>query len=1466
MGAGIAESREGFRRALGLHRAGKLPEAALLYRSLIAAGEPCAVDARINLGAILDQEGRHEEALGEYRQALELGEGNPLALNNMGNSLMKLGRFGEAAQRFRLALLQSPECLEARLALGAALQRGGDAPGAIACFRDMLQLDPSCAEAHWNLSLALLLSGAFREGWQEYQWRWRRDSFTSPGRGFREPLWDGAPLAGRRLLVHAEQGFGDTIQFIRYLPMLAAAGGTVLAECQSASLRPLLERIPGVGAVFVMGEELPPFDLQVPLLSLPHLFGTTLENLPARVPYLSADPERLAAWRQRMGALDGVRVGLAWAGKPVPDPFRSSTLEALAPLGGIPGVTFYCLQLGEGAAGAGAPGLELVDLTAEISDFGDTAALISHLDLVISVDTSVAHLAGALGKPVWLLLPKAGDWRWLLEREDSPWYPSMRIFRQERQGEWGSVVERLSGELDAAVWPLLEKAAAREPFNGWRFHLCGEFLAAKGRHREATVRFSKAAQLIPASWQPHHALGVSLQQMGRVAEARRSFEAAVATGADLAPLHEALGITLQLQGELEGAIDCYRKALNLDPASHKSRFNLATACRESGRFAEALHGFAELVRLCPGHADAHWNLALLLLLTGEFAAGWREFAWRFRKSEQAPVPRWQDHPRWDGSPLDGRSVLLYGEQGLGDTLQFVRYAPLVAERGGRVLVELQSRALLSLVARVAGVSGVLVAGERPPEFDLQASLLDLPGIFATGPGSIPDAVPYLQLAGAPLPLPDLIARDGSFKVGVVWGGNPAHQNDANRSIGVAHLAPLAGVPGVSFYSLQLGEGALQADGSSPLQLRDLAPGIGDFSDTAAYASQLDLIVTADTSVAHLCGGLALPVWVLIPYLPDWRWLLEREDSPWYPTMRLFRQQSPGDWEGVVLRLREALALAASGEGAGAAAKAQRTLGLTLVGEGRFAEAAREFQRATAGYPRDVELLNQLGCALDNAGRHLEAIDCYRRALRLDPGLMAAQYNMGNSLQALGRTEEAIDCYRRALALDPSLAQGWHNLGFSLREAGGLDEAQLALERAVTLRPDYLEARHNLGELQHARGDLDAAVESFREILALDPRQLPSWNGLGIALQAQERLEQAVDCYLTALSIKPDYLHALNNLGAASRALGMPERAVHCYRSVLALDPDYADARWNLALVELLLGRFREGWQGYEWRFRKVDPIPTRSFPQPPWDGSPLKGRSILLHAEQGFGDTIQFVRYAGALAATGAVVLVEGQSDAIAPLLTRVPGITRVLVRGEPLPEFEVHASLMSLPHLCGTRLETVPARIPYLSAEPGAAELWRARLAGPKLRVGLVWAGRKSYKDDAKRSLNLKLFAPLAGIAGVRLYSLQVGEGAEQSASPPPGLELTDLGGEIRSFADSAAIVANLDLVISADTAVAHLAGALGKAVWILLPAACDWRWLLDRDDSPWYPSARLFRQSRRGDWTEVLQRVARQLAQLAG
>ncbi|UFS72415.1 tetratricopeptide repeat protein [Geomonas sp. RF6] len=1450
-------AEERLAEGIALHRRGMLPQSIACYRSL--AGTHVALDALVNLGAALDETGETAEAVACYREALALSPAHPLAHYNLGNALMKLGRHAEAVERFRSALLSAPGCREARLALGAALQAAGDLAGALRTFREATAEDPSDAEAHWYLSLALLSDGDFCEGWREYEWRWQKPSFTSLTRSFTEPLWDGSPLWGRRILLHGEQGLGDTIHFIRYAPLVASAGGTVLVECQSRSLKPLLERIPGVSSVSVLGEGLPPFDLQIPLLSLPRLFGTAMETIPAQVPYLSPDPQRVSAWRERIGKDAGFKIGVAWAGKAVPDPFRSCELSDLAPLAAIPETSFYSLQLG--AEGRGTEGaLPLADHTGAIRDFADTAALVSLLDLVISVDTSVAHLAGALGKPVFLMLPKACDWRWLRDRDDSPWYPTMRLFRQKEQGEWREVVREIAAALKDAVWSHLERGSAREPMNADRAYACGTFLAEEGRVREACARFMKAAFLEPKRWQAHYSLGVALQRMGLIPQAQEAFADGIAADSGVPLLHEVLGVVLQMGGDLPAACASYRRALELDPLSLRSLYNLGTACRELGQLAEALHFFERVAERSPGHADARWNRAVLLLMHGDLTRGWGEFRWRFRKSSAAPE-RHPDTPRWDGSPLQGRTILLHAEQGLGDTVQFVRYAPLVAARGGRVILEVQAASLLPLLEGLPGVAGVVAAGEPLPEFQARASLMDLPAIFGTTLETIP-AAPYLA---ADEELKEIwrqrLPGGGTFRVGLVWKGSSRHENDANRSLSLAAFAPLAGTAAVSFHSVQLGDGAAQLD--APFPLHDLTSQIGDFSDTAALVTNLDLVITVDTCVAHLCGALGVPTWVLIPLVPDWRWLLDREDSPWYPTLRLFRQKKLGDWGEVLQRVREALAAHLDRE---RTAHRHKMRGMILAEEGRHAEAAEAFEAALVMNPLDPESYNNLGSALDSQGKLQEAVARYQKAIALNDTFVAPHYNLGNTLKTIGHIPQAIECYRRALELEPGLVQGWHNLALALRCAGKPEEARAALETALTVEPRYLAAGHSLGELLHDGGDLPGAEEAFRRVLELDPSYLPSLNALGITLQTAGRPQEAVSCYQRALAVKPDYLHALNNLGAALRSLGRLQEAVSCYRRGMAVDPDYADAHWNLSLVLLHLGEFREGWRLYEWRFLKVEPIATKEVPQPRWDGSSPAGRTILLHSEQGFGDTIQFARYASVVAAMGGKVYLECQVPALKPLLSTVPGVSGVIARGEILPRFDMHAPLMSLPHLCGTTLETIPAAVPYLSVDPCREALWRGKVSEGGVRVGLVWAGRKTYKDDKKRSLSLSLFAPLARVAGASFYMLQMGDGAEQAADPPPGLKVHDLTGGIRDFADTAAFISTLDLVISADTAVAHLAGALGKAVWVLVPYACDWRWLTEREDSPWYPTARLFRQREAGDWGGVLDRVACALEEIAG
>jgi hypothetical protein len=325
-----------------------------------------------------------------------------------------------------------------------------------------------------------------------------------------------------------------------------------------------------------------------------------------------------------------------------------------------------------------------------------------------------------------------------------------------------------------------------------------------------------------------------------------------------------------------------------------------------------------------------------------------------------------------------------------------------------------------------------------------------------------------------------------------------------------------------------------------------------------------------------------------------------------------------------------------------------------------------------------------------------------------------------------------------------------------------------------------------------------------------------------------------------------------------------EAAGH-YRRALEVDGEYADAHWNLSLALLTMGNMPEGWREYEWRWKMRGLFQPRSFARPLWDGKAAQGRTILLHAEQGMGDTLQFIRYAPLVAERGLTVIVECQQE-VAELVRGVRGIHQVVARGQQLPAFDVHCPLLTLPLLFGTTVESIPAQAPYLAADRLLQEQWRERLAAsaPGLKAGLVWAGKPTHRKDSRRSCALSAFAPLARVEGISWHSLQKGEAAQQAAHPPEGMQLTDWTDEMKDFSVTAALVANLDLCISVDTSVAHLAGALGKPVWTLLPYEPDWRWMLGREDSPWYPTMRLFRQELPGQWGPVMARLAGELQRM--
>jgi tetratricopeptide (TPR) repeat protein len=580
--------------------------------------------------------------------------------------------------------------------------------------------------------------------------------------------------------------------------------------------------------------------------------------------------------------------------------------------------------------------------------------------------------------------------------------------------------------------------------------------------------------------------------------------------------------------------------------------------------------------------------------------------------------------------------------------------------------------------------------------------------------------------------------------------------------------------------------------------------------------------------------------------------------------------------------------------------------LAALNEGRLDAAVEHFTQAVSLNPGNAAAHCNLGVALQSLNRLAEALGCYEQALAIAPDNAPWHYNAGNVLYGLGRRHEALARFDRALALAPDYAWAHLSRGAVLHQIGRFHEALISHDAAIALQPDYAEPHRNRGATLAALGRQTEALASYDRALALDPNHAEAHYNRGNALYGAKRLEEALASYERTLALKPAHTEALLGRGnvlhdqkrfdealisydaAISQSpayaeawcnranslkfLGRFDAARASLERAIALKPGFAGAHTNLGALSLLTGDFETGWRELEWRKKLPTPIASRQYRQPLWSGAEdVTGKTLFLYWEQGLGDTLHFYRYAREVVKRGARVVLSVPDSLVGLLRPLDPAIQVIGVREDP-PPFDVHAPLMSLPLAFKTRLASIPGDGPYVTADTAKAATWNDRLGarrGP--RVGLVWNGGfrpdqpEVWMANARRNLSFSDNAGL-NLPGIEYVSLQKGEPAESEllAQRPvhwPGDNFINPAADLRDFSDTAALVENLDLVISIDTAVAHLAGAMGKPIWLLLPFVPDWRWLLDRDDSPWYPTARLFRQTAWDDWPGVISRVREEL-----
>ena len=585
-------------------------------------------------------------------------------------------------------------------------------------------------------------------------------------------------------------------------------------------------------------------------------------------------------------------------------------------------------------------------------------------------------------------------------------------------------------------------------------------------------------------------------------------------------------------------------------------------------------------------------------------------------------------------------------------------------------------------------------------------------------------------------------------------------------------------------------------------------------------------------------------------------IARKDDEPTYHSNLGAVLKALGKLEEAAQSCRRALELNPN------SAAAHYNLGSTLQDQMKLEDAIASFHSALALRPDYEAAHNNLGTIFLAQGKYDDAVNCFRRTLELQPEYAVAHYNLGTALQAQGKLDDAVACFQAALMRQSNLRDAYLHLAAIYHAQRELNKEVACYQAALILNPNDVATYNSLGNALLLLRKIDEASRSYRRAVEINPDDADAHSNLGNTLLHQGKPEEAAACCLRALELKADHAVAHNNLGNVMQALGKPDQAIHCYRMALKFSPHYPEPHYNQSLLMLQRGDFEQGVPEYEWRWQCQD-YARAALKGTPWDGSTFGGR-VLLHTDQGVGDALQFVRYAPLVKQRAGKVLLRC-AEKLIPLFSRCRGIDAVISTKAVLPECEAELHLSSLPHAFQTTLETVPREVPYLFADSQLVEQWRARLPTDAFKVGIAWQGNPQFKLDSLRSIPLTEFRPLGEVGGVRLISLQKGFGVEQLASIKGDFDVLEHGDELDeaagAFMDTAAIMMNLDLVVTSDTSIAHLAGGLGVPVWVALSSVPEWRWLLNRSDSPWYPTMRLFRQSVHGDWRSVFEQMQKEL-----
>lgn len=1092
------------------------------------------------------------------------------------------------------------------------------------------------------------------------------------------------------------------------------------------------------------------------------------------------------------------------------------------------------------------------------------------------------------------------------------------------------VVLKIQGDLDAA-----EKAQRRalelRPDHASALNNLANILLMSDRADEAEEAYSTAIRShpdYPEAWRNRANVRLLL---GRVDEANRDCKHAISLKNDYVDAWHTLSRVLLRQGQLKEAEAANLSALKLSSKHYDSLYNAGIIAWLKGKAEQAEEYFRQSIATRPERPQGHYGLGLSLLVQGQFTEGFNECEWRLAI---APGTKAGAISIWRSEDLEKSIVLITAEGALSDMIQFYRYVLLLANKAKGVVFECPGN-IAALFGKPPKTLDFVEPGEKNHKHDLSAPLLSLPLRLGATLDTIPGKKPYLASDPAQTrSWEKALDKKDETLIGVAWRGDSSYEYDNIRSLALESLAPLLRLSKCRFMSLQK-ERHLDELATLPNDITLLEPpkDLSDLGATAALIANLDLVITVDTVVAHLAGAMGKPVWLLLSKGADWRWFEDGDDSPWYPTARLFRQKLLGDWDRVISRVAKSVVKQGLAKAAPKIKKSRKRIEQTapakrhgrstqLINEGRFAEGEALLKKALDKDPNDslalyllgtsrlksndfkaaVDLLNKavskdgtqseyfcnLGAARRRFGDIQGAVDAYQQALKINPDHAAAINNMGNILLQIGRVEDAEKSFQRAISIVPEYADAYRNLAEIGRQKKQYAQAMKFADLAMKFRKDYTEAllvqaailrdqgnykeaivkcRGVLGQAPRAAdahimmgtillemGQLERAEAYLRGAFTLSSGNVQAGGQLGRCLIQQDRVEEAVSLSQEVMKANPKSALANRNLGNAFKEACNLEEAQKSLERAVALAPHDGSSHMELAFCLIQKGDLEYGYREYEWRFKTAERL-GRTFPNPAWDGaSSLQGKTVLVYCEQGMGANIMYSRYLSMLAKKGARVILETYGP-LRKILATAEGVDQIFVRNEKIPDYDLQASMLSMPFLHGTHPDNIPSQTPFLKSDPEQVKHWANRLKRDKRPlIGIAWQGNPRFGGDTPRSMPLRYYNPLLRSNSVRVVSLQVGFGREQLVHLPDDIKIEDLGSELKDFTDTAALMENLDLVISTDTAVAHLAGALNRSAWILLSHAPDWRYQQDRTDFPWYPTIRLFRQRQRGDWDQVI------------